>query len=509
MRRIQIPTRYRKLAALSILLVTFLLIYFITGSSFEGIAELVIQGEKFSARHYFAAFIWLLAAVLANMALSAFIWEGIIQRRTGSPVPQLLKTVSGAIIIIITLIFIVAFVFHKSITGLLATTGAVGIIVGLSARGILEDAAQGISLNIAKVFKPGDVISIPGKFDELAMVKDITMRNTYLEDFVGHVVAIPNSVICANVVRNYSRAQIFSVCFSIVLGVRGLSILDAQRILKAVIASTDFVVLDPAPLVLIADIQNHEVKYDISCWMEQYKTTPIQAKHTIYTNIIEQLAAAGFIVGEPYIDYDEIEKRLAVIFNKFDRFSHLSPEEKESFVQHELGDRRIAFVLKQVALFSSLNTEEIEAISAHIKTLYYKAGETIIRQGEKGDLMYILVEGALQVYIQSLEQADLIPVAHLTPGKYFGEMSLLVGEPRSATIVSLTDTMVYEINKKTMSELFQLHPEMIQKLSDRIAEQQMINLGKQREYTVPEALDQKRSFASSFMKRITKFFSEK
>jgi len=94
----------------------------------------------------------------------------------------------------------------------------------------------------------------------------------------------------------------------------------------------------------------------------------------------------------------------------------------------------------------------------------------------------------------------------LTPGKYFGEMSLLVGEPRSATVVALTDTMVYEINKETMSHLFEQHPDMIQKISEKIAEQQMINITKQKEYTSPEAQNQKRNFASAFMKRISKFF---
>ena len=279
----------------------------------ETLGETIIQGEKVTARHFFAALIWLVAAAMANVALTIFVWEGIIHKRTGNQVPQLLRSTASTIIFIIALIFIVSLVFHKSITGLLATTGAFGIVIGLSLRGILENAAQGISLNIAQVFKPGDVISIPGKFDEPAFVKDVTMRNTYLQDFVGHVVAIPNSVVCANVIRNYSRARIFSVCFSIVLGVRGLSILDAQRILKSVIASTDFVVQEPVPLVLISDIQTGQVKYDLSCWMERDKITPVQAKHVLYTNIIEQLAAAGFVIGAPYIDYDEIEKRLAVI----------------------------------------------------------------------------------------------------------------------------------------------------------------------------------------------------
>ncbi|HSW71579.1 MAG TPA: mechanosensitive ion channel family protein, partial [Gammaproteobacteria bacterium] len=427
---------------------------------------------------------------------------------TGAPVPQLLRMTAAIVIFLIALIFIVSLVFGKSITGLVATTGVFGIVIGLSLRGIFENAAQGIALNIAQVFKPGDVISIPGKFDEMAFVKDVTMRNTYLQDFVGHVVAIPNSVISANVVRNYSRSRIFSVCFSLTIGTRGLSILDALRILKAVIASTDFVVAEPEPLVLISDVQSNQVKYDLSCWMERDKITPVQAKHILYTRIIEQLGAAGFIVGMPYIDYDEMEKRLAVLFHQFDRYTHLMPEEKEHYFQHELANRQVLAVLKQVALFTELDGQELEKLGVMIKTLYFKRGEILIQQGDEGACMYILVEGALQVYIKS-EHQELIPVAKLAPGKYFGELSLLAGEPRSATVIALSDTMVYEISKEAMSQLFEEHPDLIQKISDKIAEQQLINLTKQKEYSSLEAQNQKRSFASALMKRISKFFWNK
>lgn len=507
--RVRLPTQYRKLVVVIILFFSLLIIFFLSGHNLETVGKTVIQGEKVNARHIFASLLWMLAAVMVNIVINIFVWEGIIYRRTGNPVPNLLRSTVSTIVILLAIICVVGLVFHKSITGLLATTGAFGIVVGLSLRGILENAAQGISLNIAQVFKPGDIISIPGKFDEMAFVKDVTMRNTYLQDFVGHVVAIPNSVVCANVVRNYSRARIFSVCFSLFLGVRGLSILDALRILKSVIASTDFVVQDPAPLVLISDIQNNQVKYDLSCWMERDKISPMHARHLLYTNVIEQLAAAGFNVGAPYIDYDEIEKRLAIIFQQFDRFTHLDPEEKKSFFEHELADRRVLSVLNQVTLFSTLTLEELESIALSMKTLYFKPGDTLIRQGDKGDLMYILVEGTLQVYIHSAEQTEQIPVAKLTPGKYFGEMSMLVGEPRSATIVALSDVMVYELTKETMSRLFAEHSDMMQKISEKIAEQQLMNMLKQKEYTSPEIQNQKHSFASAFVKRISKFFWNK
>jgi len=510
MRRIlQVPPRYRILTALGILFVTLIVVYLFSGELLGTVGQTVVQGEKLSARHILAVIIWLLAAQIANIAINIFVWEDIIHKRTGAPVPKLLKSTASTIIFLIALIFIVALVFHKSITGLLATTGGIGIVVGLSLRGILENAAQGIALNVAQVFKPGDVISIPGRFDELAIVKDVTMRNTYLEDFVGRMIAIPNSVVCANVIRNYSRGRIFSVSFTLVLGVSDLPILDALRIFNAVVTSADYVVRDPLPQIVIAGIDNNQARYEIYCWTERDKISPLVAKHQLIATIIEQLSAAGFPMGSPYIDLEDVEKHIMSIIQKYDNYSHLKESEKEDYFSHVLADQRPLTVLRQVTLFANLTTDELEDLCHSLKPYDFKAGETIIHQGDTGDVMYILVEGALQVYIKSSETADLIPVAKLLPGRYFGEMGMLMGEPRSATVTALSDALIYEISKETMGKLFKKHPDMVQKISDKIAEQQMMNLIKQKEYSAPEAQTQKRNIAGAFVKRILKFFGKK
>lgn len=504
-------SRHKKILLALSLLVVLLLIYIFTGETLAHVGETVISGEKISGQHIVAMGIWLALAIMINIAVDSYIWEGIVRKRTGNPVPKLLKNTATTIIFLISIIFIVAFVYHKSITGLLATTGALGIVLGLALRGIIENAVQGVSLNVQQIFKTGDIISIPGKFDELSEVKDITMRNTYLQDFVGHIIAIPNSVVCSNIIRNYShsKARIFSVCFSIVVGTRGLSIKDTLRVLNAALASTEFIVSDPPYLVLIADVQSTSVKYDLSCWATRDKVNPAFAKHILYSRIIEQLGIAGFDVGTPYIDQIEIEKKLAIMLHQVDHFSHLNHEQKEDFYKHEMADKQAIAVLKRVKLFSTLQVEEIEAITERMRRVDFKAGNKIITQGETGDLMYVLVEGALQVYIKAKDQEDLIPVTILTPGRYFGEMSMLVGDARSATIVALTDTLVYEISKELMSSLFEQHPDMLEKISEQIADQEMMNAMKQKEYSSPEVHHKKKGLTTDLVKRIKRFFWNK
>jgi CRP-like cAMP-binding protein len=93
----------------------------------------------------------------------------------------------------------------------------------------------------------------------------------------------------------------------------------------------------------------------------------------------------------------------------------------------------------------------------------------IIEQGSAGQSMFGLTEGLLEVLVEHPEKDELINVAQLDPGAFFGEMSLLVGEPRSATVRAVTESVVYEIRRDTIIELLEARPEIGEALSEVIA----------------------------------------
>ena len=503
--------RYKRLVAFAGIFVLLLLTYFLLGDNLTTYWQTTVQGHTVTAKHIAQTIIWLAAWWVVAMLVDVVVWENIVYRRTGNPIPQLLKSTVNLLILLVVIICIVAIVYQKSITGLLATTGALGIVVGLSLRGVIENAVQGVALNIERPFKTGDLITIPGKVDDLAMVKDITYRNTYIEDTYGRIIAVPNSVICSNVVKNYSRfnSQLFSITFSITLGIRDMSSQDVLRILQAVVSTPDFIGNDPRAQVYISEVHSYDVTYEIAVWVYRNKSNPTDAKHILCERIIAQLLAAGFVVGRPYVDHEGIEQQLATILHEVDAFENLSPDEKDKFYDRELLSKRSLRVLRQVTLFSQLNKEELVALSEHINVRNYRQGETLIEQGDSGDEMYILVEGVLQIYINAPDNKERIPVAKLIPSQYFGEMSLLVGDKRSATIVALSDVELYEINRETMSNLFKTHPDFIEKISEKIVEQKMINFQKITEYSTREIAQEKRKFVKEFVSRIKLFFTKK
>ncbi|HET7392265.1 MAG TPA: SLC13 family permease [Candidatus Binatia bacterium] len=116
----------------------------------------------------------------------------------------------------------------------------------------------------------------------------------------------------------------------------------------------------------------------------------------------------------------------------------------------------LAQVIRQIPLFSALSREDIAKVLGKMEERYYVSGTTIFSQGEQGDAFYLIQTGAVQVVLENRGRAEIIRV--LGPQEWFGEMALLSGEPRSATIVALRDSLIWRLSRHAWDELIDKHP---------------------------------------------------
>jgi CRP-like cAMP-binding protein len=114
----------------------------------------------------------------------------------------------------------------------------------------------------------------------------------------------------------------------------------------------------------------------------------------------------------------------------------------------------------------------------------FAKGQVLVRQGEAGQSLYLLAEGALDVTVAPPEGPP-IALDRLLPGAVFGEMSLLTGQPRSATVVAATDGEVYEIDKGHLDPILRERPSLAEALGAVMAERQARNAERRRAADLP------------------------
>ena len=120
--------------------------------------------------------------------------------------------------------------------------------------------------------------------------------------------------------------------------------------------------------------------------------------------------------------------------------------------------------------------------------------------------MFVLVEGLVAVYADVKGDGSEVRVAQIVPGQFFGEMSLLTGERRSATITAVTDAIAYELTKDEMRELFQARPVLAETISAVVAARKLRNVEVGEAVSAEAREEQQRSMTGEILGRIKSFF---
>lgn len=124
-------------------------------------------------------------------------------------------------------------------------------------------------------------------------------------------------------------------------------------------------------------------------------------------------------------------------------------------------DNQTILMLMKVPLFSSLSVEDFKNVAEKLSMKRFEKGEHVVREGEAGDYFYILKSGEADVVIEGEQKK----IAHLKEGDFFGEIALLVGVERTASVVAVSDVEAITLNKKSFNELLKENPSVAANLS--------------------------------------------
>ncbi len=393
---------------------------------------------------------------LAVASLVQSISRGLILRRTHTrqgegKLPVLLIDLSAAIVYFAAVLAIVSLVFERSLTGLLATSGIAAAIIGLAVQRTISDLLAGIALNIGQGgIKLGDWIGTPD--GKVGKVLEITWRATHLVTRDDTLLVVPNSSLVQNQFLNYSAPKpYFRVSKHISAGYDA----PPERVMlifAAAMKATDGVLAEPKPVVLISECAASGIVYSLNFWVTDYPRS-FKVGTAVVVSALKFLDQAGYSCPFPQLDVTMLPLGKRGIDHDIDR----------------------AAILRRVPLFRPFGDEALALLERGAVERHLSVGAEIVREGTDGQSLFIVVAGLVEV-LRNAGAAGETRLARLGAGNVFGEMSLLTGAPRSATVRAMTDAVVLEIAKETLDPVLALQPDAVEEMSRLQAERMADNL---------------------------------
>jgi small-conductance mechanosensitive channel/CRP-like cAMP-binding protein len=329
-------------------------------------------------------------------------------------VPDAFPSILQDAIVIGLLVLIATFVFQDK----LLTTSAVGaVVVGFALQDTLGNAFAGLGIQSEKPFRVGHWIRV-GDFE--GRVTEVTWRATKLRTKAGNFVVVPNNIIAKEAITNFSEP---AAPTRLELDV-GASYLATPADVKAAVAEAvrqvPRVLTHPAPDALLHSFDGSAITYRVRFWIADYEGDD-EARDEVRTAIFYAFGRRGIEIPWP------IEVG----------YSREWPEPDAA-----AKEREREAVLAGVDLFARLRDDQRREIAAASAIRTYGNGEAIVRQNDPGQSMFIVCSGSASVVLDPGRRE----VAVIEKGGYFGEMSLLTGEPRSASVLARGDTAVLELD---------------------------------------------------------------
>jgi small-conductance mechanosensitive channel len=392
--------------------------------------------------------VWLGAAFCLIRFLDVAIWHGVIERRSGAPVPRLVIDLVAGLVWVAAALVVIAYVLEQPVVGLLTTSGVAIAVIGFALRDMIASLFSGIAINLEHPYRIGDWIEVePGVVGKVLEVSWLTTR-TVTRDGIG--VVVPNARLASAPFRNYSQPEAaWRDSFSITLDYQ----LPAQRVERILLAAMDAVPQVAAqrkrPDVKIEELGDWGVRWLARYWIKDYGEMP-EIRYAVQKSVLRHLHHAG----------------IAVPYPKRDLFVARMPE-------RSLDNRRqLDTILSRNELFANLAADDLQQLADAARQHFCPAGVPIVRAGDEGSSLFVVVEGLLRV-LRPMSDGEERQVDQMGPGAAFGEFSLLTGAPRSATIVPQGDAVVYEITKDDLEPILKRRQDLADRLGWILAQRQL------------------------------------
>ncbi|BCG00146.1 hypothetical protein PPGU19_047140 [Paraburkholderia sp. PGU19] len=382
---------------------------------------------------------WLMGARLLSLALDTLLLPQTWRRQ------RLFSDVFGAVVFLAAVVAALGFVLELPVRGLVATSGALAIVLGLAIQSTLSDVFAGIVINTTEPYHIGNWVTIDGVEGK---VLEMNWRATHLLTSQGNIVIVPNAVAAKAKITNSSRPPSLhgvTVTLEITPEARPSVVLAA---LERALAGVRAVIADPAPYALVKRTSVMSVTYEATAYVDDMGKK-LAVTNELYDLCYRQLQAAGVELRPLGVGY--------------------APSSSPSPSLAQQTDPRVA-LLRRVEIFAALTADELQRLAPMLSRRSYERGDTVVTPDKVLDHLTIVDSGVLSVVAE--DASGPVEVIRLGPGDALGESGLLAGMPARVTISALTSATVYQLKKEDLTPLLKDKPDVAREMCQMLSRRQ-------------------------------------
>ncbi len=376
----------------------------------------------------------------------------LLARRTHKSTPVIFRDVVQAVVY-----FIVAILTLHTVGvepgSILTTSALLTAALGLALQDTLGNMVSGLALQMQRPFDVGDWVEVDTAGPHtIGKVTEVNWRAT---SFMTHdmvEVIVPNGMLAKTALRNFSRPSNVSRRNVTVTGGYDVAPERVHEVILAAMRDTGGVLSEPAPSVVTRQFCDAWIEYTVFYFIDDMPS---------------MLVIEGRVRNRIYYAF----QRSGIEFPFPTRTLHVhevSDETKKRSEDRELEKRDRA--LRCVDFLDVLPADAHRALAAEVGVKMFAAGEVIVREGEKTSELYIIDKG--EVLVEVMKGGDAVPVATLRAGTFFGEMSLMTGEERKATVRAATQCTLLVVDHDAFHHTIAASPEIVERMSEVLAKRQ-------------------------------------
>ncbi len=340
--------------------------------------------------------------------------------------------------------YILAFIgmLHRSgvqLSGIIATSAVVTVVLGLSLQATLGNVLGGIALQLDDSIHVGDWLQLPT--GQQGKVKAIRWRHTVVETRNWDTVIVPNSALLNDNILILGEREdqptqhrmwvYFNVDFR-------YSPEEVINVVEDGLQSTPIpnVAAFPPPNCICFDFarQGGEsyANYAVRYWL---------------TDLAQDDPTSSAVRVRVYVALDD-------------------PQNRERKQAREMAHRVAA--LEQIEMLSSLSSEERVQLATFMRLAPFGRGEVITRQHATAHWLYVLTKGEVEVKVRADNGAEKL-VARMAAPNVFGEMGVVTGEPRTASVIAASEVECYRLDKEAFQRVLKQRPQIAESVSNVMA----------------------------------------